>query len=104
MRGLSKEVLARDAAAGLYRAACKDERDLWTRQELQHASAATQSEARQAALPLLEVCARCPIVAECRAWAEVDDYTGIAGAAAWVNGVEKPAHWVRRQADPRLAS
>lgn len=28
---------------------------------------------------------------------------GIAAGTAWVNGVEKPSHWVRRQAPRQLA-
>lgn len=104
MRGMDREVLARGAAARLAAAACKESRQLWDEHERLHSSATTQGSARAAATPLLEVCASCPIPVMCRAWAEIDQYTGIAAGTAWVNGVEKPTHWVRRQAPRRLAS
>jgi len=104
VRGISREVLARDAAARLDLAACKHHQDLWNERERDHANAGTQAVARQAALPLLAVCTGCPVITECRAWAKIDDYTGIAAGTAWVNGLEKPTHWVRRQAPRRIAS
>ena len=99
----SKVVLAQHAAAQLVAAACGEERDTWNRQEQLHDAATTQAAARAAATPLLAICASCPIVAECRQWAVVDEYTGIAAGAAWVNGVEKQAHWVPRRPPRRLA-
>jgi len=102
--GISREVLARDAAARLDLAACKHHQDLWNEQERDHANAGTQAVARRAALPLLAVCTGCRAITECRAWAKIDDYTGIAAGTAWVNGLEKPTHWVRRQAPRRIAS
>lgn len=104
MRGMDREVVARDEAARLYAAACKESRAVWDRQERLHAAARSQVVAAKAARPLLRICGGCPIVAECRSWAEVDRYTGIAAGAAWVNGVEKPTHWVRRQAARGVAS
>ncbi len=104
MRGADRQVLARDASATLVAAACKEERDLWNRQEDAHAAATTKAQARVAAGPLLEVCAVCPITQACRRWAEVDQYTGIAAGAAWLNGKERPVHWVRRPQSRRLAS
>ena len=55
------------------------------------------AEARAAAAPLLAICGTCPVLEACRDWASIDQYTGIAGGAAWVEGREKPAYWVRRQ-------
>lgn len=104
MRGMDREVVARDAAARLYAAACKESRAVWDKQERLHADARSQAVAAKAARPLLRICASCPIVAECRAWAEADRYTGIAAGSAWVNGAEKPTHWVRRQAARGVAS
>jgi len=104
MKGIDREVLARDAAARLYAAACKESRKVWDEQERIHAEARSQAIARRAARPLLRICAGCPIITECRAWAETDRYTGIAAGAAWVNGVEKATHWVRRQATRRAAA
>jgi len=99
----TKESLAQAAAYRLMAAACGEQPKKWNRQEQLHDSATSQGAARAAATPLLKICARCPIVAECRSWAIVDEYTGIAAAAAWVNGVEKPVHWVRRHPPKRLA-
>ena len=104
MRGIDRQVLARDASAALFAAACKEQRDLWNRCEEEHATAVTTGQARRAAEPLLEVCGGCPIVPACRRWAEVDHYTGVAGGTAWLNGKERPVHWVRRPQTPRLAS
>lgn len=104
MRGIDRQVLARDASAALVAAACKEQRDLWNRYEDEHAAAVTKEQARAAAEPLLEVCAPCPIIQACRRWAEVDQYTGIAAGAAWLNGQERPVHWVRRPQTRWLAS
>ncbi|GAA5000252.1 hypothetical protein [Actinopolymorpha pittospori] len=99
----SKEVLAQQAAARLVAAACGEERDTWNRQEQLHDAATTQAAALAAATPLLQICASCRIVADCRQWAIVDEYTGIAAGTAWTNGVEKSAHWVPRRPPRRLA-
>lgn len=99
-----REVLAREAAARLYAAACREERDLWNTQERLHELATTEAQAHAAAAPLLQICEGCPIVGECRAWAVADDYTGIAAAAAWVNGKDKPVDAMRRHPQSRLAS
>lgn len=104
MRGIDRQVLARDAAATLVAAACKEQLDLWNRHEDEHAAASTKEQARKAAKPLLEVCSTCPIIQACRRWAEVDQYTGIAASTAWLNGKERPAHWVRRPQTNWLAS
>ena len=77
MRGIDRQVLARDASAALVAAACKEHRDLWNRHEEEHAAATTKEQARKAAEPLLEVCASCPIIQACRRWAEVDQDTWI---------------------------
>jgi hypothetical protein len=97
-------VLARAAAARLREAACKNQSAFWNAQEAVHGAAETQAAARVAAWPLVEVCHGCPVVQLCAEWASVDRYTGIAAGAAWVNGRQRPLHWVRRQAPRRLAS
>ena len=100
-----KDALAQQASYRLFAAACGEDSKLWNQQEELHDSATNQAVARSAATPLLQICAACPIVAECREWAIVDEYTGIAAGTAWVNGVEKPVHWVRRHPPKRrLAS
>jgi len=104
MRGINREVLARDAASRLSLAACKESQEIWDEQEKVHGSAKVQAIARKAAVPLLRICAGCSVLGECRKWAQIDRYTGIAAGTAWVNGVERPTHWVRRQAPRRQAS
>lgn len=98
------EVLARAAAARLLAAACREQGDLWSYQEQLHVHATTTAEALAAARPLLQFCDSCPIVAECRYWASVDDYSGIAAGAAWSNGREKSVGWVRQHPLQRVAS
>ncbi len=100
-----REVLARQAAARLYAAACREEGELWNTQEQLHEQATTADAAQAAAAPLVQLCGGCPIVAECQAWAVIDEYTGIAAGSAWVNGKEKPTCAVRAPLPPRrLAS
>ncbi|MGF0118803.1 hypothetical protein ACQFYA_21120 [Promicromonospora sp. Marseille-Q5078] len=90
----SRTILASAAAAEIHEPACKYERDLWNAQEAAHATATTQAQAIEAAKPLLRVCADCPALAACNAWARADFYTGIAAGAAWQEGDRQPAHWV----------
>lgn len=99
----SQEVRARAAAARLFANACGESSALWNQQEALHAVARSQPEAAAAALPLVTICRGCPIVEECRQWAVVDRYTGIAAAAAWVNGKRKEFHWVHRHPPKKLA-
>lgn len=98
-----QEVLAQQAAARLIANACGEHTAVWNRQERAHADATSQAEARVAAAPLLGICATCPIVGECRQWAILDSYTGIAAGSAWVKGVARPAHWVHQHPMKRLA-
>ncbi|GAA1436022.1 hypothetical protein GCM10009616_34790 [Microlunatus lacustris] len=102
---MNRDVLARDAAARLDRAACREEQALWDAQECAHEAAETAGEARQAADSALALCVGCPVSQLCAAWAEVDQYTGLAAGQAWVNGNPRPAHWVRGgRTGRRLAS
>lgn len=98
-----RSAVAQDASARLIAAACKGLRETWSQGEADHDAARTQDAAREAAVPLLRICASCPIVAECREWAIVDEYTGIAAGTSWVDGVEQPVHWVRRHPPKKLA-
>ena len=98
-----QDVLAQQAAARLVANACGEHSAAWNRQERRHAAATSRAEAKAAAAPLLKICASCPIVEECRQWAIVDRYTGIAAASAWVKGVPKPAHWVHQHPMKKLA-
>lgn len=102
---MNRDVLARDAAARLEQAACREQRALWDAQEHAHEAAETSVEAVIAAEPALAVCAGCPVQQLCTAWAEVDEYTGLAAGRAWVNGKPRPVHWVRgNRTARRLAS
>lgn len=102
MRGLDRAVLARAALWAVDRPECEHRGELWNTREALHAEAPNQQAAFDAATPLLAICGTCPVVDACRQWAEIDEYTGIAGAGAWVNGIEKPPHWVRDQGAPSL--
>lgn len=98
-----REVLAQQAAARLVANVCGDHTKTWNRQERLHEFAANQAEATAAAAPLLEICATCPIVEECRQWAILDRYTGIAAGSAWIKGVARPAYWVHQHPLKKLA-
>lgn len=99
-----RDALAQAAAVRLVAAACSGLGRKWDRQEQLHLDATTHEQAVRAARPLTAICASCPIVTECRAWAEVDQYTGIAAGSAWVKGVEKPTEWIHRHPMKKQAS
>lgn len=80
MTGRDVVVLARDAAARLRGAACKEEGALWNTAETAMEAASDDGELLAAAEPLLEMCwSRCPVRDACLEWARVDQYTGVAG-------------------------
>lgn len=86
MRGISREVLARDAAWTLADGSCKEFTPAWAHWEQAYAAAVTPV-AR--VTPLAEpaaVCAGCPITAECADLAELSGYTGIAAGRGYRNG------------------
>ncbi len=86
MRGISREVLARDAAWSLADGSCKDLTVEWARWETAYAASLTAA-ARQAALTEpATVCAACPTVTECGDLAELSGYTGIAAGRGYRNG------------------
>lgn len=86
MRGISREVLARDLAAQLRPARCHGRRDFWTEREQAWLAASKRREAEQAAAPALALCAECPVLEICEAWAAVDLYTGLAAGKMWRRG------------------
>lgn len=90
-------VLAQDAAFKISDPACEHHGAAWNQAEAEHAAALTQRQAREAAEPLRRICQGCPALAACARWAQIDEYTGIAAATAWVNGRTRPLHWVRTQ-------
>lgn len=86
MRGISREVLARDLAAQLGPARCRGHREFWTEHEQAWFAAPKRREAEQAAAPALALCAGCPVIETCEAWAAVDLYTGLAAGKMWRRG------------------
>ena len=95
MRGISREVLARAAAARLVGGACRGTAQLWTEQEQVHAEALTPRDAQEAARPLVAMCTDCRVEEDCAVWAQIDQYTGIAAGVAWVKGRPRPVHTIR---------
>ncbi len=86
MRGVSREVLARDAAWSLGDGSCKDLTVEWARWEATYAAAVTSSTRHAALVGPAAVCAGCPIAVECADLAELSGYTGIAAGHGYRNG------------------
>lgn len=86
MRGLSREVLARDAAWSLAEGACKDLTLEWARWEATYAATVTRATRLAALADPGAVCSACPITAECADLAELSGYTGIAAGEGYRNG------------------
>ena len=86
VRGISREVLARDAAWSLADGSCKELTTAWAVWESRYAAAATAQSRLAALAEPTAVCASCPITAECADLAELSCYTGIAAAQGYRNG------------------
>lgn len=86
MRGVSREVLARDAAWSLADGSCKELTIEWAYWEALHAASATAAARQTALVEPAAVCAACPIVSECADLAELSGYTGIAAGQGYRNG------------------
>lgn len=86
MRGISREVLARDAAWTLADGACKDLTTTWSTWEQRYAAAITTAARAATLAEPAAVCDGCPITAECADLAQLSSYTGIAGGRALRNG------------------
>jgi hypothetical protein len=86
MRGISREVLARDAAWSLADGACRDLTIEWGRWENAYAASPTQSARLATLAEPAAVCSACPITAECADLAELSGYTGIAAGEGYRNG------------------
>ena len=86
MRGISREVLARDAAWSLADGACKDLTTEWGQWENMYAAALTQAARLATLTEPAAVCAGCLITAECADLAELSGYTGIAAGEGYRNG------------------
>ena len=86
MRGICREVLARDAAWSLADGSCKDLTIQWTRWEATYAASPTAAARRAALTEPAALCAGCSIVTECADLAELSGYTGIAAGQGYRNG------------------
>ena len=86
MRGISREVLARDAAWSLADGNCKDLTLEWNHWEARYAAAVTSSARLAALVEPAALCATCPIAVECADLAELSGYTGIAAGHGYRNG------------------
>ena len=99
LRGISREVLARDAAWSLADGACKDMTVRWSTWENGYLAADALHDRAVALVDAAAVCAECPIVAECADLAALTGYTGIAAGRGYRNG--RPDTY--RQHDPNRA-
>ena len=86
MRGISREVLARDAACTLGDGNCKELTRRWSAWEAAYLNALAVEERAQLLIAPAAVCAGCPITAECADLAELSLYTGIAAGIGYRNG------------------
>ena len=86
MRGISREVLARDAAWSLADGGCKGLTVEWTQWEARYAVAHTRADRQAALVEPAALCAVCPIAVECADLAGLSGYTGIAAAHGHRNG------------------
>jgi len=86
VRGISREVLARDAAWSLADGSCKDLTVEWARWEGTYAASVTAAARLAALAEPAALCAACPIATECADLAELSGYTGIAAGHGYRNG------------------
>ena len=86
MRGICREVLARDAAWSLADGSCKDLTIQWAGWEDTYAASLTAAARQTALTEPATVCAACPIATECADLAELSGYTGIAAGQGYRNG------------------
>ena len=86
MRGISREVLARDAAWSLADGNCKDLTVEWAGWEATYAAAVTTSDRLAALKEPSAVCVACPIAVECADLAVLSGYSGVAAGQGYRNG------------------
>ena len=86
MRGISREVLARDAAWTLDDGGCKELTTRWSAWEAAYLAADTVTDRARALVDPAAVCEQCPITTECADLAELSGYTGIAAGQGYRNG------------------
>lgn len=76
--------------------ACKGRGVWWSERERDHEAASTKQAAAAAAEPALRLCKRCPDYEQCELQAQLDNYTGLAAGAAYVDGVRRDPARVRQ--------
>lgn len=86
MRGISRDVLARDAAWNLADGNCKNLTERWAAWENAYLAAQSVADRARILIDPAAVCDDCPIAVECRDLAELSGYTGIAGGRGYRNG------------------
>jgi hypothetical protein len=101
VRGISREVLARNLAAQLGAATCRGRRDFWNEHERAWSMQLKRRDAEEAAAPALALCDDCPVLEVCAAWAATDRYTGLAAGLMWRCGRPRS---IRRQVELPAAS
>ncbi|MEI2825774.1 MAG: hypothetical protein V9F04_04780 [Dermatophilaceae bacterium] len=86
MRGISRDVLARDIAWKLGEGNCKELTQRWAAWETAYLTAQTVADRARILIGPAAVCDDCPVALECRDLAALSLYTGIAGGRAYRNG------------------
>ena len=76
----------------------------WTAAEVAHRFARDGAEAASAAEPAMRLCSGCPVIEECRQWASIDRYTGLAAGSSWVRGSEYDAATTINNSRPRVSA
>src|SRR5699024_9672708 len=84
MSSRDKVSLARQIAAEI-EGNCKHHSEWWTTHEAMLQAATTRPAAEAATRSPLSLCHTCPGYELCEQWAQIDDYTGIAAGAVYVN-------------------
>jgi hypothetical protein len=95
IRGISREVLARDAAWSLANGACKDLTARWAAWEQAYLSAEALHDRAIALVAPAEICAACPITAEC---ADLAQLSGLPVSVTPQQG-ESIESWLEHLAD-----
>lgn len=98
MRPISREVLARDAAAKMAAIAmpvgdCAGNGKRWSQLERQHRHARGAAAKRVVEEVRGEFCSGCPALLACGQWAKTQEYTGLAAGAAYERGQRKESTW-----------
>lgn len=104
MRGISRQVLARDAASKIVDGACVGLGQWWDRLQDEHAETSSQ----ERALALVErarrrACNGCPALLACARWAEDEHHTGIAAGGPYKDGERQALWWAPRKRAGRPA-